>query len=328
MGIEPTNANLYVVTWKSWYNKKVCNTMPRIDWCNPLRRQTKNIKGSWKLKMLMSHEHKKLWRSQTFLVGFNGKATHAVGQLILEVIAREPQDMSGINPKFFMLADTRSHMSSTSNVVQHFDHWRLIDLEEENFTTSVRRGLKLCIDRGTTCKVGEILFYISTMAAKGGKDIIGDSGHHHENRSTLRTMFEFGAIPTYFYVCDSVPLLLHSSKSPNEDPWILIRRACQKQNSSQNMEREKVAIKKINDVFEHVSDATRILREIKLLRLLQHPNIVEIKHIMLPPSRRESRDIYVVFELIEYDFHPVIKANDDLTPEHYQFFSCTSFFGV
>ena len=92
--------------------------------------------------------------------------------------------------------------------------------------------------------------------------------------------------------------------------------------------REKVAIKKINDVFEHVSDATRILREIKLLRLLQHPNIVEIKHIMLPPSRRESRDIYVVFELIEYDFHPVIKANDDLTPEHYQFFSCTSFFGV
>ncbi|KAJ6881788.1 mitogen-activated protein kinase 9 [Populus alba x Populus x berolinensis] len=83
---------------------------------------------------------------------------------------------------------------------------------------------------------------------------------------------------------------------------------------------EKVAIKKINDVFEHVSDATRILREIKLLRLLRHPDIVEIKHIMLPPSRREFRDIYVVFELMESDLHQVIKANDDLTPEHYQFF--------
>nr|AMO00484.1 mitogen-activated protein kinase 15 [Manihot esculenta] len=83
---------------------------------------------------------------------------------------------------------------------------------------------------------------------------------------------------------------------------------------------EKVAIKKINDVFEHVSDATRILREIKLLRLLKHPDIVEIKHIMLPPSRREFRDIYVVFELMESDLHQVIKANDDLTPEHYQFF--------
>eukprot|EP00249_Psilotum_nudum_P013243 c24237_g1_i1 orf=419-2161(+) len=83
---------------------------------------------------------------------------------------------------------------------------------------------------------------------------------------------------------------------------------------------EKVAIKKINDIFEHVSDATRILREIKLLRLLRHPDIVEIKHIMLPPSRRDFRDIYVVFELMESDLHQVIKANDDLTPEHHQFF--------
>ncbi|XP_010524786.1 PREDICTED: mitogen-activated protein kinase 16 isoform X2 [Tarenaya hassleriana] len=83
---------------------------------------------------------------------------------------------------------------------------------------------------------------------------------------------------------------------------------------------EKVAIKKINDIFEHVSDSTRILREIKLLRILRHPDIVEIKHILLPPSRREFKDIYVVFELMESDLHQVIKANDDLTPEHYQFF--------
>ncbi|KAI5071199.1 hypothetical protein GOP47_0013450 [Adiantum capillus-veneris] len=83
---------------------------------------------------------------------------------------------------------------------------------------------------------------------------------------------------------------------------------------------ERVAIKKINDIFEHVSDATRILREIKLLRILRHPDIVEIKHIMLPPSGRDFKDIYVVFELMESDLHQVIKANDDLTPEHYQFF--------
>jgi mitogen-activated protein kinase 8 len=41
---------------------------------------------------------------------------------------------------------------------------------------------------------------------------------------------------------------------------------------------------------------------------------------MLPPSRREFRDIYVVFELMESDLHQVIKANDDLTPQHHQFF--------
>lgn len=84
--------------------------------------------------------------------------------------------------------------------------------------------------------------------------------------------------------------------------------------------RQKVAIKKVHNIFEHVSDAARILREIKLLRLLRHPDIVEIKHIMLPPSRRDFKDIYVVFELMESDLHQVIKANDDLTKEHYQFF--------
>ncbi|KAK8942181.1 Mitogen-activated protein kinase 10 [Platanthera guangdongensis] len=77
---------------------------------------------------------------------------------------------------------------------------------------------------------------------------------------------------------------------------------------------------KIHDIFEHISDAARILREIKLLRILRHLDIVEIKHIMLALSRGDFKDIYVVFELMESDLHQVIKANDDLTKEHYQFF--------
>ncbi|XP_019454862.1 PREDICTED: mitogen-activated protein kinase 19-like [Lupinus angustifolius] len=83
---------------------------------------------------------------------------------------------------------------------------------------------------------------------------------------------------------------------------------------------EKVAIKKILDIFAHISDAVRVLREVKLLRLLRHPDIVEIKRIMLPPSKRDFKDMYVVFELMESDLHKVIKANDDLTHEHLQFF--------
>ncbi|MFQ6622486.1 hypothetical protein Gotur_003090 [Gossypium turneri] len=83
---------------------------------------------------------------------------------------------------------------------------------------------------------------------------------------------------------------------------------------------EKVAIKKMTNIFEHTPDAIRILREIKLLRLLRHPDIVQIKHIMLPPCSREFKDIFVVFELMESDLHHVIKINDDLTPDHHQFF--------
>ncbi|KAJ0106016.1 hypothetical protein Patl1_19675 [Pistacia atlantica] len=42
--------------------------------------------------------------------------------------------------------------------------------------------------------------------------------------------------------------------------------------------------------------------------------VLQLTHIL------EKGDIYVVFELMESDLHQVIKANDDLTPEHYQFF--------
>ena len=34
-------------------------------------------------------------------------------------------------------------------------------------------------------------------------------------------------------------------------------------------------------------------------------DIVEIKHIMLPPNARDFKDIYVVFELMETDLHQV-----------------------
>lgn len=83
---------------------------------------------------------------------------------------------------------------------------------------------------------------------------------------------------------------------------------------------EKVAIKRIHNAFENISDAIRILREIKLLRLLRHADIVEIKRIVLPRSKREFKDIYVVFELMDSDLHQVIKVNNDLTGEHHRFF--------
>ncbi len=83
--------------------------------------------------------------------------------------------------------------------------------------------------------------------------------------------------------------------------------------------KENVAIKRINNVFEHISDGVRILREIKLLRHLKHPDIVTIKNIVLPPSPKDFKDIYVVFELMETDLHQVIRANDDLTDEHHQY---------
>ncbi|KAL4573478.1 hypothetical protein LXL04_020286 [Taraxacum kok-saghyz] len=47
---------------------------------------------------------------------------------------------------------------------------------------------------------------------------------------------------------------------------------------------------------------------------------VAIKKSTMSSSIREFKDIYVVFELMESDIDEVIKVNDDLTPEHHQFF--------
>ena len=62
------------------------------------------------------------------------------------------------------------------------------------------------------------------------------------------------------------------------------------------------------NVFKHKSDAIRILREMMLLRHLKHPDIVEIKHVMLPPSPTDFDDIYIVFELMDCDLHQVGKT--------------------
>ena len=62
-----------------------------------------------------------------------------------------------------------------------------------------------------------------------------------------------------------------------------------------------VAIKKITNAFNHHLVSRKILRELKLLRILKHENVVEIRTIILPRSRTDFQDIYIVFELMDTD---------------------------
>lgn len=62
-----------------------------------------------------------------------------------------------------------------------------------------------------------------------------------------------------------------------------------------------VAIKKIEKTFEHRLYAKRTLRELKILRLMRHDNIVDLKTVLLPPSREEFEDVYMVTDLLEAD---------------------------
>lgn len=83
---------------------------------------------------------------------------------------------------------------------------------------------------------------------------------------------------------------------------------------------QKVAIKKIEKAFEHSTFTKRTLREIKILRLLRHDNIIEMVNVQLPRSIDEFEEIYVVSELMETDLSSIIKSPQPLSDDHCQFF--------
>lgn len=84
--------------------------------------------------------------------------------------------------------------------------------------------------------------------------------------------------------------------------------------------REEVAIKKIGNAFDNRVDAKRTLREIKLLRHMDHENVIAIKDIIKPPNREAFNDVYIVYELLDTDLHQIIRSDQELTDDHSQYF--------
>ncbi|KAL3839971.1 hypothetical protein ACJIZ3_024562 [Penstemon smallii] len=86
---------------------------------------------------------------------------------------------------------------------------------------------------------------------------------------------------------------------------------------------EHVALKKIANAFDNKIDAKRTLREIKLLRHMDHENVVAIRDIIPPPQREAFNDVYIAYELMDTDLHQIIRSNQALSEEHCQ--SCMYF---
>ncbi|XP_031275860.1 mitogen-activated protein kinase homolog MMK2 [Pistacia vera] len=84
--------------------------------------------------------------------------------------------------------------------------------------------------------------------------------------------------------------------------------------------REEVAIKKIGNAFDNRIDAKRTLREIKLLRHMDHENVITIKDIIRPPQRENFNDVYTVSELMDTDLHQIIRSHQELTDDHCRYF--------
>jgi mitogen-activated protein kinase 1/3/mitogen-activated protein kinase 6 len=83
---------------------------------------------------------------------------------------------------------------------------------------------------------------------------------------------------------------------------------------------EPVAIKKVENAFEHLTFAKRTLRELKILRHLRHENLIDVRLVYLPGEKDKFEDIYIISELMETDLASVLKSPQPLSDDHSQFF--------
>mmetsp|Transcript_16966 Transcript_16966/g.19277 ORF Transcript_16966/g.19277 Transcript_16966/m.19277 type:complete len:594 (-) Transcript_16966:298-2079(-) len=102
--------------------------------------------------------------------------------------------------------------------------------------------------------------------------------------------------------------------------------------ANDQVKKTEVAIKKIKGVFDNVIDGKRILREIQILRFLNHKNISHVIDIMRPAPMSEKDeqelaqglvdrfdDVYIVLDKMDTDLHHVIYSEQQLSDLHVQF---------
>ncbi len=77
--------------------------------------------------------------------------------------------------------------------------------------------------------------------------------------------------------------------------------------------KNKVAIKKVNELFEDIVDSKRVLREITLLRFMKNQFIVELLDIEYDKKNKNFDCIYLIFECLPSDLKKLIKSSCFLT---------------
>ena len=79
---------------------------------------------------------------------------------------------------------------------------------------------------------------------------------------------------------------------------------------------EKVAIKRVSRIFDDLVDCKRLLREIAILRYLNHPNVVRLRSICLPRDLTQFNELFLVLEHADSDLKKLIKSPVNLAEDH------------
>lgn len=84
--------------------------------------------------------------------------------------------------------------------------------------------------------------------------------------------------------------------------------------------KQSVAIKKCRNIFHSKTLAKRTLRELRILRLVSHDNIIKLIKVLKPADETDFNELYLVFELMDTDLAQIIRSPQQLREEHLQYF--------
>ncbi len=84
--------------------------------------------------------------------------------------------------------------------------------------------------------------------------------------------------------------------------------------------KEQVAIKKIHKCFDNQTNAKRLLREIKILRMMRHTNVIGYKGLIAPVTPSNFNYLLIVFEFVDTDLAKLLASEQGITNQHVQYF--------
>ncbi len=76
--------------------------------------------------------------------------------------------------------------------------------------------------------------------------------------------------------------------------------------------RPTVAIKRIAEVFYDAHEAKKVLREIRLLRDFEHPNIINLRQLIYPEDIETFEDMFMVTDYMQGDLRKRIKSKVEM----------------
>eukprot|EP00756_Hemistasia_phaeocysticola_P034493 Hpha_TRINITY_DN16523_c6_g2::TRINITY_DN16523_c6_g2_i1::g.137051::m.137051/K04371/MAPK1_3; mitogen-activated protein kinase 1/3 len=87
-------------------------------------------------------------------------------------------------------------------------------------------------------------------------------------------------------------------------------------NSKEDPALKKTAVKWVSNPFAHKTDAKRLMREIVVLLVLDHPNVLSVRDLIAAEDASGTESLYIVTDLMDVDLHRIIQSPQGLSDRH------------